>query len=77
MKGGIYAKTLTKFQVRGIFPIRDIRRNVLLKRLSLGLRNGIDREGLGKHRTGTGNRGGHKKGEEEEGKEEREEKTEN
>ena len=29
MKGGIYTKTLAKFQVRGIFPIRDIRRNVL------------------------------------------------
>ena len=29
MKGGKYAKTLAKFQVRGIFRIRDIRRNVL------------------------------------------------
>ena len=28
MKGGKYAKTLTKIQVRGIFRIRDIRRNV-------------------------------------------------
>ena len=36
----------------------------------------IDREGLGKRRTGTGQRGGHKKGEEEEGKEEREKKRE-
>ena len=31
MKGGKYAKTLAKFQVRGIFRIRDIRRNVLPK----------------------------------------------
>ena len=31
MKGGIYAKTLAKFQVRGIFRIQDIRRNVLPK----------------------------------------------
>ena len=31
MKGSKYAKTLTKFQVRGIFRIRDIRRNVLPK----------------------------------------------
>ena len=29
MKGGKYAKTLAKIQVRGIFRIRDIRRNVL------------------------------------------------
>ena len=29
MKGGTYAKTLAKIQVRGIFLIRDIRRNVL------------------------------------------------
>ena len=29
MEGGKYAKTLAKFQVRGIFRIRDIRRNVL------------------------------------------------
>ena len=28
MKGGIYTKTLAKIQVRGIFRIRDIRRNV-------------------------------------------------
>ena len=28
MKGGKYAKTLAKIQVRGIFRIRDIRRNV-------------------------------------------------
>ena len=27
----VYAKTLAKFQVRGIFRMRDIRRNVLLK----------------------------------------------
>ena len=27
MKGGKYAKTLAKFQVRGIFRIRDIRKN--------------------------------------------------
>ena len=31
MKGGIYTKTLAKIQVRGIFRIRDIRRNVLSK----------------------------------------------
>ena len=31
MKRGIYAKTLAKFQVRGIFRIQDIRRNVLPK----------------------------------------------
>ena len=29
MKGGKYTKTLAKIQVRGIFRIRDIRRNVL------------------------------------------------
>ena len=28
MKGGKYTKTLAKIQVRGIFRIRDIRRNV-------------------------------------------------
>ena len=28
MKGGAYTKTLAKIQVRGIFRIRDIRRNV-------------------------------------------------
>ena len=31
MKGGTYTKTLAKNQVRGIFCIRDIRRNVLPK----------------------------------------------
>ena len=31
MKGGKYAKTLAKIQVRGLFHIRDIRRNVLFK----------------------------------------------
>ena len=31
MKGGKYAKTMAKIQVRGIFRIRDIRRNVLPK----------------------------------------------
>ena len=31
MKGGKYAKTLAKIQVRAIFHILDIRRNVLLK----------------------------------------------
>jgi len=31
MKGGKYAKTLAKIQVRGIFRIRDIRRKVLPK----------------------------------------------
>ena len=31
MKGGKYAKTIAKIQVRGIFRIRDIRRNVLPK----------------------------------------------
>ena len=29
MKGDAYTKTLAKIQVRGIFRIRDIRRNVL------------------------------------------------
>ena len=29
MKGGKYAKTLAKIQIKGIFRIRDIRRNVL------------------------------------------------
>ena len=29
MKGGTYTKTLAKILVRGIFRIRDIRRNVL------------------------------------------------
>ena len=31
MKGGKYAKTLAKIQVRGMFRIRDIGRNVLPK----------------------------------------------
>ena len=31
MKEGTYAKTVAKIQVRGIFRIRDIRRNVLPK----------------------------------------------
>ena len=31
MKGGTYTKILAKIQVRGIFRIRDIRRNVLPK----------------------------------------------
>ena len=31
MKGGKYTKTLAKIQVRRIFRIRDIRRNVLPK----------------------------------------------
>ena len=31
MKGGTYTKTLAKIQLRGIFRIRDIRRNVLPK----------------------------------------------
>ena len=31
MKGGKYAKNLAKIQVRGVFRIRDIRRNVLPK----------------------------------------------
>ena len=31
MKGGTYTKTLAKIQVRGMFRIRDIRRNVLPK----------------------------------------------
>ena len=32
MKGGKYTKTLAKIQVRGIFRIRDIRRNVVWRR---------------------------------------------
>ena len=35
MKGGKYAKTLAKIQVRGIFRIRDIRRNVLPKLIEI------------------------------------------
>ena len=31
MKGGTYTKTFAKIQVRGIFRIRDIQRNVLPK----------------------------------------------
>ena len=31
MKGGTYTKALAKIRVRGIFRIRDIRRNVLPK----------------------------------------------
>ena len=31
MKGGKYTKTLAKIRVRGIFRVRDIRRNVLPK----------------------------------------------
>ena len=35
MKGGKYTKTLAKIQVRGIFRIRDIRRNVLPKLIEI------------------------------------------
>ena len=35
MKGGTYTKTLAKIQGRGIFPIRDIRRNVLPKLIEI------------------------------------------
>ena len=35
MRGGTYTKTLAKIQVRGIFRIRDIRRNVLPKLIYL------------------------------------------
>ena len=35
MKGGTYTKTLAKIQVRGIFRIRDIRRNVLPKLIEI------------------------------------------
>ena len=35
MKGGTYAKTLTKIQVRGIFRIRDIRRIVFPKLIEI------------------------------------------
>ena len=35
MKGGTYTKTLAKIQVRGIFRIRDIRRNVLSKLIEI------------------------------------------
>ena len=34
-EGGTYIKTLAKIQVRGIFHIRDIRRNVLLKLIEI------------------------------------------
>ena len=35
MKGGTYTKTLAKVQGRGIFRIRDIRRNVLPKLIEI------------------------------------------
>ena len=35
MKEGTYTKTLAKIQVRGIFRIRDIRRNVLPKLIEI------------------------------------------
>ena len=35
MKGGTYTKTLAKIQGRGIFRIRDVRRNVLPKERDL------------------------------------------
>ena len=35
IKGGTYTKTLAKIQVRGIFRIRDIRRNVLPKLMKI------------------------------------------
>ena len=35
MKEGTYAKTVAKIQVRGIFRIRDIRRNVLPKLIEI------------------------------------------
>ena len=35
MKGGTYTKTLAKIQARGIFRIRDIRRNVLPKLIEI------------------------------------------
>ena len=35
MKGGTYTKTLAKIQVRGIFRIRDIRRNFLPKLIAI------------------------------------------
>ena len=35
MKGGKYANTLAKIQVRGMFRIRDIRRNVLPKYIEI------------------------------------------
>ena len=38
MKGGRYTKTLAKMQVRGIFRIRYIRRNVLPKLTEISLR---------------------------------------
>ena len=38
MKGGTYTKTLAKIQVRGIFRIRDIRRNVLPKLIEICMR---------------------------------------
>ena len=35
MKGGKHTKTLAKIQVRGMFRIRDIRRNVLPKLIEI------------------------------------------
>ena len=37
MKGGEYAKTLAKIQVRGIFGIRDIRRHVFTKLIEISV----------------------------------------
>ena len=37
MKGGTYTKTFAKIQVRGIFRMRDIRRNVLPKLIEICL----------------------------------------
>ena len=37
MKGGTYTKTLPKIQVRGIFRIRDIRKNVLSKLIEISM----------------------------------------
>ena len=44
MKGGTYTKTLATIQVRGIFRIRDIRRNILPK-----LRRSVWRRHAGAH----------------------------
>ena len=37
MKGGEYAKTLAKIQVRGIFRMRHIRRNVFTKLIEISV----------------------------------------
>ena len=64
MKGGIYAKTLAKFQVRGIFPIRDTSKKRFTQTfdLSLGLRNVLTEKAWENAVLGLGNEAGIKRG---------------